>query len=123
MLLYQGDFLSDEAEEPWMVPMRERLRGHFLHLIKKTGSLLEQSGHLEKAIELYERALQIDHLAEEYYQRVMACQGRLDRPVEAMATYRRCRRALSSALGRDPSRATEAICEEIEGSLRGQGKE
>jgi LuxR family transcriptional regulator, maltose regulon positive regulatory protein len=122
MQLYQGDFLSGEVDEAWMVPVRERLKGCLFNLVTKTGSFLEQTEHLEEAIELYERALKIYHLSEEVYQQLMVCQSRLGHPEEAVATYHRCRRALLSAVGHDPSRATEALHREIAGSIYQGGR-
>jgi DNA-binding SARP family transcriptional activator len=39
----------------------------------------------------------------------MGCYGRLGRKAEAVSVYKRCRKALSTHLGVDPSRGTEAL--------------
>jgi DNA-binding SARP family transcriptional activator len=51
----------------------------------------------------------VDDLAEEFYRGLMGCYGRLDRKAEAVSVYKRCRKVLSSHLGVDPSRGTEAL--------------
>ena len=58
---------------------------------------------------LYERALDLDNLAEAVYRRLMVCQRELGDPAGALTTYRRCRELLSIVLGRKPAAETEAI--------------
>ena len=58
---------------------------------------------------LYERALELDNLAEAIYRRLMVCQRELGDPAGALTTYRRCRELLSIVLGRKPAAETEAI--------------
>ena len=63
----------------------------------------------EKAVEYFQKGLEVDSLAEAFYQHLMVCYGQLGRKAEAMAVYNRCCDALSSTLGANPSPATEAI--------------
>jgi LuxR family maltose regulon positive regulatory protein len=58
---------------------------------------------------LYQRALEIDNLAEAVYRRLMICQREDGDSAGAMTTYRRCRELLSIVLGRKPAPETEAI--------------
>ncbi len=60
-------------------------------------------------MECYQRGLEVDALAEEFYQRLMASYLSWGRRAEAIAVYRRCRKVLQSTLGLDPSPRTEEI--------------
>jgi DNA-binding SARP family transcriptional activator len=110
--MYTGPFLSGE-NEPWIVSIRERLRSRVLRLIKVCGNYYEQSGNLEKALECYQRGLEVDDLIEEFYQRMMKCNSRLGRRAEALSVYKRCSHVLSSVLGIRPSEETEALAREL----------
>ena len=111
--MYRGHFLSGETEQPWMVFLRERLRSKYLSCVNRLGQHWQQVGNGEKAIECYQRGLDADDLAEEFYQGLMTCYQRLNRETEARAVYHRCRKTLSSALGIELSAKTVAIYESI----------
>lgn len=114
--LYRGPFLLGEPDRPWVVSRRERLRSRFLRAVGALGRSLERHERWEEAIACYERGLEVDDLAEEFYRRLMTCHQRFGRGAEAMAVYQRCRAALSSALGISPSPETEAIRTRILGA-------
>jgi DNA-binding SARP family transcriptional activator len=107
--LYRGNFLKDEPNAPWIWSARERLRSRFLQGLGKLGRSWEEQRNYEKATEVYLKALDIDDLTEEFYQRLMECHHRQGRKAEALAIYERCRRVLSSSLGIRPSAETESI--------------
>jgi DNA-binding SARP family transcriptional activator len=107
--IYRGPFLSGEGDHPAVVAFRERLRARFLRCIADCGKHLEEAGDWDSAVSCYRKGLEVDELAEEFYRGLMECYGRLGRNAEAVSVYRRCRKALSSHLGVDPSRGTEAI--------------
>jgi len=111
--LYRGPFLPGEASLPWVVGMRERLRSKFLRAVGFLGSCLEREGEWAEAIACYRKGLEVDDLAEAFYQRLMVCHHRAGQAAEAVAAYGRCRDALSSALGISPSPETEAIVRRI----------
>ncbi|WP_171016003.1 BTAD domain-containing putative transcriptional regulator [Ramlibacter sp. 2FC] len=107
--LYQGHFLQSEAEQPWSLPYRDRLRNRFQRLVRALGARLESAGQWEAAIEVYERGIEIDNLAESFYQRLMFCHHQRGEHAESVRVYRRCRELLSIVLGISPSAATEEI--------------
>jgi LuxR family transcriptional regulator, maltose regulon positive regulatory protein len=111
--MYRGPFLSGETEEPWMVSLRERLRNKFLTCVNRLGRYWQQVGQEMKAVECYQRGLDADDLAEEFYQGLMICHQRLNQEAEARAVYHRCRKILSSAIGVEPSPKTEAIYQSL----------
>ena len=100
-------------EEPWTVSPRERLRSKFLRCINRIGHHREEAGEWEKAIACYDRGLEVDNIAEEFYQRKMICYHRLGRKAEALSTYARCKRVLAAVLDIKPSPQTEEIRKSI----------
>jgi len=111
--LYKGSFLSCEAEMPWLIPLRERLRGRFLRNLIWLGRYLEKNGQFEKAIECYLRGIDTDETAEELYQLLMVCYHHVGLKTEAIKIYQKCKRILSIVLGIEPSDRTTAIYQSL----------
>ena len=107
--LYRGHLFAHEADQAWMLAPRERLRRLWLGLVRRLGDRYEKRGECDRACELYQRAVDLDPLAEEVYRRLMRCQQRAGESVEAMHTYRRCREQLVTVLGVGPSAETERL--------------
>jgi DNA-binding SARP family transcriptional activator len=107
--LYQGPFLGGEADQPWTISYSERLRSRFLQSIRKLGSCLEEIGELNKAADCFQRAIEVDDIAEVFYQRLMHCLKQLGRRADALEVYQRCRKTLDVCLGLEPTPETEAI--------------
>jgi DNA-binding SARP family transcriptional activator len=110
--LYKGDFLAGVREGDFALSFRERERNRFLHIVLKTGDYFMEEGDLGKAAECFERGLEVDRLAEEFYQDLMTCHKRAGQENRAIRVYERCRRELA-AVGLAPSSKTEAICSAI----------
>ena len=64
-------------------------------------------------MDLLERALEADGVAEGLYRNLMQSYARLGRAADAAETYNRCRRALQAALSVEPSPETRAIYDRI----------
>jgi LuxR family maltose regulon positive regulatory protein len=107
--LYEGPFLSSDADMPWTAHRREMLKNGLLRAIIAAGRHYENAGQWERAVEYYLKGLDIDNLAEEFYQRLMVCYGRLGNNADIVRTYHRCRSYLCDNLGIEPSSETEAI--------------
>ena len=112
--LYQGQFLPEEREAPWTLSPRERLRGKFIRHVAREGLKLEQAGDLDAATSLYQRGIDADDLAEEFYQGLMRCHTERGRHADAMTVYRRLRQILSVTLGISPSRESEALFRSVQ---------
>jgi LuxR family maltose regulon positive regulatory protein len=108
LTIYNGPFLYGE-NEPWMVSMRERLRNKFLRNVRRLGIYLERAGKLETAIEFYRKGIEVDDLAEEFYQRLMKCYLLMGKKAEALSVYKQCAQIFSSVIGIEPSRETETL--------------
>ena len=111
--LYRGPFLAADGCRPWAVSIRERLGDRFGRAVGALGQLAEKVGQLEKAIGYYQKGLELNALAEELYQHLMACHHQLGQPAKALAFYHRCRSVLHAKIGRKPSARTEALCKRI----------
>jgi len=102
MSLYHGAFLAEDAGRSWAVSMRERLRSRYLAVVGRLGAHWTQAGEWEKARACYQRGIDVDHLAEEFYQSLMRCYLADGREAEALAVYDRLGKIFSS-LGVQPS--------------------
>jgi two-component SAPR family response regulator len=109
MQMYRGPFLARETGQPWTLSMRERLLGRFLRNVEKLGKYWQQSSQWEKALDCYLKGLEMDDLAEEFYQGVMICYHQLGRKNDALAAYKCYRRILSSVPGLEPSAGVETL--------------
>jgi DNA-binding SARP family transcriptional activator len=111
--LYRGPFLGGDAEMPWAISYSERLRSKFLRAIQNLGSYLEEANELDKAVTCFERAIEVDDLAEVFYQSLMLCLKQLGRRSDALAVYQRCRKTLAACLDIEPTPETEVIYESL----------
>ena len=64
MNLYQGDFLAEDEVQPWLLRARERIRTLVIGALGRFAKACRAAGNLEQAMALYNRAIEIDHLAE-----------------------------------------------------------
>jgi DNA-binding SARP family transcriptional activator len=110
--LYRGPFLRSE-ETIWAESPREKLRSGFLRAAAQLGRCFEDRERWDEAAFCYEKGIDEDDLAEEFYRRLMVCHIRRGRESEALSVYRRCRKTLSSVLGVDPSAETQSIAESL----------
>jgi len=107
--IYRGPFLAGEIEQPWMISLREHSRERLLRSVTWLGHYWEKTEQWEKAIECYQRGLEVDDVAEEFYQGLMNCYQYLGQKAKALSVYNRCKRILSSTLQIEPSPKTEKI--------------
>ncbi len=116
LALYRGNFLPAEAEAPWTVKARERLRAKFVRLVEAVAQADEAAGRWDKAITHYLKGLEADDLVEAFHLGLMRCYRALGRPAEAMAAFRRLRQTLSVTLSIAPSAAAEKLARELQES-------
>jgi LuxR family maltose regulon positive regulatory protein len=111
--LYRGHFLPGDSPHSWALSYRERLRSKILRLTIRVGVHWEQHLHWQKAVEIFQKGIEVDGLAEEFYQHLMVCYQELGQRAEAVSSYNRCRTQLLSSLGIPPSRKTEDLYRSI----------
>lgn len=110
--LYQGPFLKGE-EFPWAYSTRQRLASRFMRYLRRRGRYLEKAEEYDQAVTLHQKGLEADPLSEGHYRCLMSCYNALGRRAEAIAVYQRCRKALQTLQGAEPSRETEALYRKI----------
>ena len=115
---YRGAFLDNEEPKRWLAAARDRWRSRFLRSLADTGRHWEGRGRWREAIELYERGIEVDTIAEELYRKLMRCHLEQGQAADAARVYRRCRDMLSVQLGIPPSAETEALFKSIYGEGR-----
>ena len=109
LALYRGPLFGSDQAPQWALTARERLRHRFLQAVLARGTALEGEARWDGALAIYERGLEQDAIAEDFYRAQMRCHlARGDR-VNALRVYRRCREMLSIVLGVTPSAETEAL--------------
>ncbi|HEY4371943.1 MAG TPA: BTAD domain-containing putative transcriptional regulator [Burkholderiales bacterium] len=112
LALYRGHFLGHEPPVQWAQSMADRLRAKYLRQVLETGRGWE-SLCWDQAAQIYERGIEMDNLAEEFYQRLMVCHRERGSLTDAIRVYRRCRDNLSIILGIAPSPQTTALYQSL----------
>ena len=121
--LYAGTFLPAEADTPWTVQARLRLRASFTRAVEDLAERRELAGQWDEAIALYRRGIEADDLVEDFYLGLMRCYRALNRPSDGIAVFRRLRQTLSVVLGVTPSPASEDLARALrEGAPPSAGK-
>jgi len=113
LALYRGAFLEGEFDLPEILSAREKWHGLFLRHVKRFGEFFAEAGEPGRAIELYQRGIEVDDLAEELYQRLMGCLAKAGRLAEALAVYQRCHETLRAAFAVEPAPETRAVHEAL----------
>jgi len=110
--LYKGQ-LFDAQEGIWLLAARQELQKLVRDAVRELGRYSERMEDWGLAIELYEKGLAVDEVAEELYRRLMVCHEQLGHHADAIITYERCRQCLDERLGVGPSNVTQALANEI----------
>lgn len=113
--LYPGHFLGSESGQSWALPLQERLKTKYLSVLGALADYWVEQGRHELALAVCNRALELDNLAETFYQRLMQIYDHMGHPAEAMAVFRRCRKNLADSLGISPSAKTVSIYNTLQG--------
>ena len=107
---YKGPFLTAETNASWAISLRERLQNWFLRTVNRLCKLWQANGQHEKAIECFQRSLEVDDLAEDLYQQMMTCYSVMGRRADGLSLYERYKTTLHAKLGAEPSLETETLC-------------
>jgi DNA-binding SARP family transcriptional activator len=109
--LVRGPFLADD-DAPWVLAARDRLRRRFVVTVAQLAAQLEP---LEAALAalLYERALDVEPLAETLSRRLMRLHAARGDRAEALRAWRACRAALAASGGLEPAPETRALVLEL----------
>lgn len=89
--LYEGDFLSEVALEPWCIHLNTYLHGRYLRLCRELVRMLSEGGRLEEALAICTKAIQLDPAAEDFSVEFIKLETLLGHPNKAMEHYNRIR--------------------------------
>jgi DNA-binding SARP family transcriptional activator len=109
LYLYRGPFLGGDRDVSWAAAVTDRLRRRLIRQLGELGRHWEALRDWPKTMGFYEKALEVEPRAEEFYRRLMAFHSFLGRRAEGLEVYQRCCRALDATMGVVPSPETEAI--------------
>ena len=76
--LYGGRFALDFAYEEWAEPVRESMHARYLEIIERVVSHDADTGHIDRALRLAQRALEIDPQLDEIAKSSSACTALLE---------------------------------------------
>lgn len=111
--LYRGDFLEKDLYLSWVETKREELRKRYVQVLSRMASLLEKQGKAKRAIECYQKIIQVEPVMEEAYQRIMSLHADRGMRSAALRTYEECRNALLAELDSEPGEVTTALYRKI----------
>ncbi len=113
LALYRGDLLEEDLYAEWATAERERLRILYLRLLARLGDTLFKDSAYTQCIAVCEQALARDSTLESVWRTLMRAQAANGERATALATFDRCRAALSRELGVDPTPETVALHTEL----------
>ncbi len=111
--LYRGDLLPEDANEPWTLVERERLRAAYVWTMERLAEGRLRQGRREDAVEALRTVIRLEPWREEAYCRLMRLLAEMGRRSEALHLYRECEVLLSRELGVAPTAETTALFEAI----------
>jgi DNA-binding SARP family transcriptional activator len=113
--LYRGGFLESDPYEEWaMAPRREHAEAFKRALAWLTGDCIA-AGDWTSVVQHAGRMLEHDACDEEAHRAVMLAAWRTGKRPQALRQFELCASELRSALGVQPSAATQALYREIKG--------
>lgn len=112
--LYSGPFLGEGEVQSWAISLRERLRSRFIRILMLVGRAYEQMDNCDEAIGIFQKAIELDPLAEEFHQRLISCLAEKGRYAEAISAYQRCEQTLASVLRVTPAQETMAMYKKLQ---------
>ncbi len=110
--LYAGELLPGFYED-WVLVEQRRLADEYFEAALSLTTLLEQTGDIERAIEVARTALSHDPLREEAHGELMRLHAASGQPVTALRQYAELKKLLADELGEGPSAATERLARTI----------
>ncbi len=108
-----GEGFMQGDDTSWVVSERERLRGRFLRIIHQAAERLCHKQQWQIAIDCYNKALEVDPLAERFHIGLMRSHHALGQAAEGLIAYHRCQEILTNRLKIQPSKETEVWYERL----------
>jgi predicted ATPase/DNA-binding SARP family transcriptional activator len=111
--LYRGDFLAEDLFSNWTFTQREFFRERFLSLLIELSECYAQQGRYRLAITRARQALNLDHLRETIYARLMLYYYYAGDRAQALRIFEHCRVVLKDELNVSPMESTLQLAAQI----------
>lgn len=105
---FPGPLHGNEPAAPWSMAAAERVRASYLDVVMRLGHRLETRGEVQRAIQVYLRALESYPTSQRCWEALLRARLSLGDSAGALDDYQRCERTLAGA-GRAPSAAVRAL--------------
>lgn len=115
LALYAGSFLNDSQDDSWQLVYRSRLASKLKRVVTLLAHAALARGDNRGARAVLERGLELDPLAEDLARELMRVLIDSGEQAAALAVFLRCRDAIASGLGVQPSAATLALVASLRG--------
>ena len=112
--LVRGVFLAEDPYEEWAMEARQEWQERHLGVFSNLSECLALKGRYTEAIEVCERALEMDGYREELHRRLMLYHYCAGEQGLALQTYRRYAKTLREELGSEPSPDLSRLKTQIE---------
>ena len=110
--LYDGDFLTAQSSETWVMPIQAYYHNLYEDLIAKAMPILEKTKQYAEATEICRKALQIDPYSEQMYQHLMRFLLNMGRQQEVVTVYEDMSKLLLATFGVMPDQESRALYRE-----------
>jgi ATP/maltotriose-dependent transcriptional regulator MalT/DNA-binding SARP family transcriptional activator len=111
--MYSGHFLVQDADKPWATIMRERLRSKMVRTIATVAAHQFEGDYHHDSIACYRRGIELDPLAEEFYQGLLKNYSARGETAKALKVYDELESILLAALNIEPSQVTQALYKQL----------
>jgi LuxR family maltose regulon positive regulatory protein len=111
--LYRGDYLENLLYYDWVAAERRRLKGLHLRALQLAAAQQRSCGDYRAAIQLIDRALQVDGLNEQSYQEAMRYCAVAGDKAGLIRRYQQLEQALHDELNVAPSVKTQALYRDL----------
>lgn len=112
-LLYQGEYLEEDAYEEWTLLRRESLRDGYLHLLGKLADWCFEKREYANCISRCHKILAEDPYREDTYRLLMRSYAAMGQKATALHWYEVCYATLRKGLDVDPSLKTISVHRQV----------
>lgn len=107
--MYSGHFLAEDMDKSWATVMRERLRGKMTRTIETAAEELKEAQLYKESNSWYSRGIELDPLAEEFYQGLMKNSLAMEETINGLRVYDELQTVLMSTFNLKPSETSQAL--------------
>ncbi len=111
--IYQGEFLSEDRYEDWLLPLRQTLQDNYLKLLDRLSHHYIAQKDFAACVAVCNKMLAVDPCREEAHRQLMHCYSCQGQPYLATRQYHICEEALRGELDLSPSKLTEDLYQRI----------